>query len=127
MPGDDYLSFLPCGWIAEQTLGLTASLRSGLVVNFPEEPETVPDDLREIGPRVMLAAPRIWENLVSQVTVKTQDATWLKRTLYAWGMRVGYAVVDRRAAGRSLSFGLRVLARAGRTAGFLRRCAISSG
>jgi long-chain acyl-CoA synthetase len=92
--GDEYLSFLPCGWIAEQTLGLTAALRTGLVVNFPEAPETVQDNLREIGPSVMLAAPRIWENLVSQVTVKTQDASWLKRHIVAWGLRVGYAVVD---------------------------------
>src|SRR4029453_18671305 len=89
--GDNYLSFLPCGWIAEQAMGLTAALRSGQVVNFPEEPETVQYDLREIGPRQMLAAPRIWENLASQVEVKTQDAGWLKRRVFERGMRVGYA------------------------------------
>ena len=54
-PGDNYLSFLPCGWIVEQALGITAALRTGLVVNFPEEPETVQHDLREIGPSIMLA------------------------------------------------------------------------
>jgi long-chain acyl-CoA synthetase len=94
-PGDEYLSFLPPGWIVEQTLGLTGSLRTGLIVNFPESPETVPENLREIGPSVMLAAPRTWENLVSQVAVKTQAASWLKRSVYQWGMRVGHARLDR--------------------------------
>jgi long-chain acyl-CoA synthetase len=105
--GDQYLSFLPCGWIAEQTLGVTGSVLTGMVVNFPEEPETVQADMREIGPSVMLAAPRIWENLASQVVVKAQAASWLKRRTFAWGMRVGQEVVDRRSGGRPLSLGLR--------------------
>ena len=105
-PGDEYLSFLPCGWIAEQALGVAGSLAAGLVVNFPEEPETVQQNIREIGPRLMLAAPRIWENLASQVVVKMQDASWLKRTAYTWGMRVGYELVDRQATRRPIPPGL---------------------
>jgi long-chain acyl-CoA synthetase len=93
-PGDNYLSFLPCGWVAEQTLGVTASVVTGLVVNFPEEPETVQHDMREIGPHLLMAAPRIWENLGSQVTVKMQDADWLKRAIYRWAMHVGHASLD---------------------------------
>jgi long-chain acyl-CoA synthetase len=105
--GDDYLSFLPCGWIVEQAIGLASSLATGQVLNFPEEPETVQQNMREIGPRLVLAAPRIWENLVSQVTVKMQDASWLKRQVYGWGMRVGYQVVDRQAEHQPLPFKLR--------------------
>jgi long-chain acyl-CoA synthetase len=93
-PGDEYVSFLPCGWIAEQALAVTGSLISGLVVNFPEEPETVRLDLREIGPSLMMAAPRIWENLVSEVVVNTLDAGWLKRHIYDWGMGVGQRFLD---------------------------------
>jgi long-chain acyl-CoA synthetase len=96
--GDDYVSFLPCGWIVEQVMGLATSLVTGQVLNFPEAPETVQQDIREIGPRRMMAAPRIWENLVSQVTVNMQDATWLKRRVLGWGMRVGYAKLDGQAA-----------------------------
>jgi long-chain acyl-CoA synthetase len=105
--GDEYLSFLPCGWIVEQALGIAGSLAVGLVVNFPEEPETVQQNIREIGPRLMLAAPRIWENLASQVVVKMQDTGWLKRQAYAWGMRIGYQVVDRRAAKQPMPPALR--------------------
>jgi long-chain acyl-CoA synthetase len=106
--GDEYLSFLPCGWIVEQALGVAGSVLTGHVVNFPEEPETVQENIREIGPRFMLAAPRIWENLVSQVVVKMQDSSWLKRRLYDWGMRVGYQLVDRLAARQPIPAGLQV-------------------
>jgi long-chain acyl-CoA synthetase len=92
--GDDYVSFLPCGWIVEQVMGLATSLVTGQVLNFPEAPETVQQDIREIGPRRMMAVPRIWENLVSQVTVSMHDASWLKRHVFEWGMRVGYARLD---------------------------------
>jgi long-chain acyl-CoA synthetase len=106
--GDNYLSFLPCGWIVEQAIGVAGSVASGQIVNFPEEPETVQQNIREIGPRLMLAAPRIWENLVSDVVVKMQDASWLKRQIYAWGMRVGYEVADRRTARQPEPLGLRL-------------------
>ena len=100
--GDEYVSFLPCAWIVEQVFGVAAAIVEGMVVNFPEEPETVQQNIREIGPRLMLAAPRIWENLVSTVQVKILDAGRLSRAVYNWAMRVGYEVVDRRAAGRAI-------------------------
>ena len=107
-PGDDYVSFLPCGWIVEQVFGVAAALVEGFTVNFPEEPETVQQNIREIGPRMMLAAPRIWENLVSEVLVKMQDAAWLNRKVYDWALRVGYAAVDLESSQRPVPLGLRL-------------------
>lgn len=105
-PGDDYLSFLPCGWVVEQAIGVAGSVVTGQTVNFPEEPETVQQNIREIGPGMMLAAPRIWENLVSDVVVKMEDASWLKRRIYAWGMRIGHLVGDMGSGAARLPFGL---------------------
>ena len=107
-PGDEYVSFLPCGWIVEQVFGIAAALVEGFVVNFPEEPETVQQNIREIGPQMMLAAPRIWENLVSAVMVRMEDAGWLNRKLYDWAMRVGYAVADQQAARQPVPPSLRL-------------------
>jgi long-chain acyl-CoA synthetase len=107
-PGDNYLSFLPCGWIVEQALGVAGSMVSGQIVNFPEEPETVQQNIREIGPRLMVAAPRIWENLISEVMVKMQDASWLKRQLYGWGIRTGSEVDRLRSARQAVPLGLRL-------------------
>lgn len=97
-PEDEYLSFLPLAWIGEQMMTVSSGLVVGFTVNFPEEPETVRENLREIGPQVMFSPPRIWESLVSEVQVKIEDTTPLKRKLYEWAMRVGYAMADMRFA-----------------------------
>ena len=76
---DRFVSFLPLAWIGEQMMCMSCGLQVGFTVNFPEEPETVQQDLREIGPQVMFSPPRIWENLVSRVQVKIEDSSRLKR------------------------------------------------
>jgi long-chain acyl-CoA synthetase len=93
---DEYVSFLPLAWIGEQMMSISAGLTVGFTVNFPEEPETVQQNIREIGPHVMFSPPRIWENMLSTVQVKIEDASWLKRRLYNWALPVGYAVADTR-------------------------------
>jgi long-chain acyl-CoA synthetase len=103
-PDDEFVSFLPLAWIGEQMMALACGLQIGFALNFPEEPETVQQDIREIGPQVMFSPPRIWENLVSQVQVKIQDSTRFKRRLYDWAMPVGYAMADLRFRKEAPSF-----------------------
>lgn len=99
--GDEFVSFLPLAWIGEQMMTVSRHVLVGFPVNFPEEPGTVRQDLREIGPRVMFSPPRIWENLVSEVQVMVEDTTPLKRRVQAWAMRVGGEVADDEFEGRS--------------------------
>ena len=80
-PEDEFVSFLPLAWIGEQMMSIATALAVGFTVNFPEEPETALHDIREIGPHVLFAPPRIWEGLNSQVQVKIMDTTPLKRFL----------------------------------------------
>src|SRR5215472_153630 len=95
-PSDEFVSFLPLAWIGEQMMSLSTALAVGFTVNFPEEPETAMENIREIGPQVMFAPPRIWENLSSAVQVKMMDATPFKRFIYRALMPVGYRVADYR-------------------------------
>ncbi len=106
-PKDEFVSFLPLAWIGEQMMAMSCGLQVGFTVNFPEEPETIQNDLREIGPQVMFSPPRIWENLVSQVQVKIEDSSWFKRRLYNWAMPVGYQMADARFRKEQASSGLR--------------------
>ena len=99
--GDEFVSFLPLAWIGEQMMTVSRHVLVGFPVNFPEEPGTVRQDLREIGPRVMFSPPRIWENLVSEVQVMVEDTTPLKRRVQAWAMRVGGDTADDAFEGRS--------------------------
>ncbi|TMA10353.1 MAG: long-chain fatty acid--CoA ligase [Deltaproteobacteria bacterium] len=93
---DEFVSFLPLAWIGEQMMSLATALAIGFTINFPEEPETALHDIREIGPNVMFAPPRIWEGLHSTVQVKIMDTTPLKRFIYERLMPVGYKVADLR-------------------------------
>ena len=91
---DEFVSFLPLAWIGEQMMCLSSALLTGFTVNFPEKPETVQENIREIGPSIMFSPPRIWENMTSTVQVKVMDASALKRWMYNWALPVGYAYSD---------------------------------
>jgi long-chain acyl-CoA synthetase len=93
---DEFVSFLPLAWIGEQMMSMACGLRVGFTINFPEEPETVQQNIREIGPQVMFSPPRIWESMVSTVHVKIEDSSRLKRAIYHWLMPVGYRQADLR-------------------------------
>jgi len=90
----EYISFLPFPWIGEQEFGVYWSLYKGFTVNFPEKVETVQENIREIGPHIMLAPPRIWEKMCSDIQVKIQDAVWIKRFVYNLFQPVGYRMAD---------------------------------
>ena len=77
--GDEVVSFLPFAWVGEQLVSVAMALHVGGTVNFPEEPETARDDLREIGPHVMVAPPRFWEAMCSEYQVKIADSGFVKR------------------------------------------------
>ncbi|MBW2117720.1 MAG: AMP-binding protein [Deltaproteobacteria bacterium] len=89
---DDFVSYLPFAWIGEQMMSISCGLQVGYTLNFPEEPETAQHNIREIGPHVMFAAPRLYEGLTRQVQVKYLDSTWIKRKSYEVATKIGYHV-----------------------------------
>jgi long-chain acyl-CoA synthetase len=105
---DEFVSFLPLAWIGEQMMALSCGLTIGFTINFPEEPETVQENVREIGPQMMFSPPRIWENMVSQVQVKIEDSSRLKRAMFDWAMKTGHQYADARFEKREPSRGLRL-------------------
>jgi len=93
-PEDDFVSFLPFAWIGEQMMSISSGLQVGFTINFPEEPETAQENIREIGPHVMFAPPRMYEQMTRTVQVKNLDSSWIKRNIFNWAMKVGYRVAD---------------------------------
>ena len=91
---DDYVSYLPFAWIGEQMMSISCGLQIGYTLNFPEEPDTAQENIREIGPHVMFAPPRMYEQMTRTVQVKYLDATWIKRKLYEFSTNVGYKVAN---------------------------------
>ena len=107
---DDIVSFLPFSWIGEQLLSVAIALYAGATVNFPEEQATVREDLREIGPHVVIGPPRFWETMCSEYQVKIADAGRLKGIAARVALDIGMRVAERRLRRQPIGLGLRLLA-----------------
>ena len=107
---DDLVSFLPFSWVGEQLVSVAIALHAGATVSFPEEPATVREDLREIGPHVIIAPPRFWEAMCSEYQVKIADAGRLKGAAARVALGIGMRVAERRLRRQPVGPGLRLLA-----------------
>ncbi len=83
----NYVSYISPAWATEQYLGLALGVASPMIVNFPEEPETVTTDTREIGAEFLFFSPRQWESIVSTNESRMRDAGWFASMVYRWGMK----------------------------------------
>jgi len=88
-PGENWLSMSPTAWIVDQMWAFGVALYSGMTMNFPEMPETVMEDFREIGPSRIITASRFWEDMASKIRVKMGDAGFIKRYFFDQAVRVG--------------------------------------
>jgi long-chain acyl-CoA synthetase len=101
--GDDWLSYLPMAWVGDAAFSLGMALVAKATANCPENPETVQRDLRELGPDAVLAPPRIWENMLTTMQVKTDDASPLKRRTFEHFRALAERCELKRSDGNALS------------------------
>ena len=106
-----YLSYISPAWGTEQFFGLTLGLVVPFVVDFPEEPETVQDNIREVGAEALMLSPRQWESLASLVEAKMMDAGPIRRACYDAAMAAGRRARLAALAGRPVGLGARLLER----------------
>jgi len=97
---DERMCFLPLCHIAERLGGEYFALYTGSILNFVENPETVPENVREIAPTVFTAVPRVWEKFYSGVMITLKEASPLQQAAYGWSIGVGSAIAERVLAGQ---------------------------
>jgi long-chain acyl-CoA synthetase len=95
-PDDERICFLPLCHVAERVVGTYTALLSGTRLNFVENPETVPENVREIAPTVFGAVPRIWEKFYSGVLIRLREASRLQQLAYGLAIGIGHRVAKRR-------------------------------
>jgi len=105
---DERMCFLPLCHIAERMGGEYFALYTGSKLNFVENPETIPENVREIAPTVFTAVPRVWEKFYSGVMIALKESGRVQQAAYAWGIGVGNAIADRVLAGQPVSAWLKV-------------------
>ena len=90
---DSALAYLPMAWVGDFIFSIGQSYWTGFCVNCPESADTLLADLREIGPTYYFAPPRVFESMLTQIMIRMEDASWLKRKMFnhfmAHARRVG--------------------------------------
>ena len=110
----DVLAYLPMAWVGDNLFSYSESYIAGFCVNCPENSETVLNDMREIGPSYFFAPPRMFENLLTSVMIRMEDAGTLKRRMFHYFMAVAKRTGTRILNGESVSAGDRLLYAIGR-------------
>jgi long-chain acyl-CoA synthetase len=105
---DVVLAFMPPAWIGQNIFSYAQPLVAGYCICCPESAETVTTDMREIGPTYYFAPPRIFEALLTQVSVRMDDASAPKRALYRYFMSVAQRVGERIMEGKPVKLAERV-------------------
>ena len=95
---ESVLSYLPMAWVGDNLFSYAQAMVAGFTINCPESGETVMTDLREIGPTYYFAPPRVFENLLTQVMIRMEDASAIKRAMFSYfnnvARRCGAQVLD---------------------------------
>lgn len=105
---EEILSYLPMAWVGDHLFSFAQALVTGFAINCPESGDTVMTDLREIGPTYYFAPPRVFENLLTQVMIRMEDAGAIKQKMFHAFMdvarRCGADILD----GKPVSIGDRL-------------------
>jgi len=105
---DERMCFLPLCHIAERIGGEYFGIYTGAKLNFVENPETVPENVREISPTVLSAVPRVWEKFYSGVAISLREASLLQRKVYNWALYVGERIAELTLAGKPVGVSLKL-------------------
>ena len=96
---EEVLAYLPMAWVGDNLFSYAQSYVAGFCVSCPEDATTVAHDLREIGPTYYFAPPRVYENMLTQVMIRMEDAAKIKRAIFSYFMelarKVGVKILNR--------------------------------
>ena len=96
---DEVVSYLPLAHIFENAVSVFTPVFTGATVNFVESMDTLAANLRETSPTIFGSVPRIWEKFASNINIKMDDSTLLKRFLYKLSFQVGKRYLTAKSSG----------------------------
>jgi long-chain acyl-CoA synthetase len=106
---DTLLAYLPMAWVGDHIFSYGQAFAGAMCVACPESPETVIDDRREIAPTYFFAPPRVYENLLTQIMVRMEDAGRVKRGMFHYFLKVARRAGERILDGKPVGLTERLL------------------
>jgi long-chain acyl-CoA synthetase len=103
---DTCLSFLPLSHVLERCAGHFLMFGVGATIAYAESVETVPQNLLEVRPTLLISVPRLYEKMNARILAAIEQAPPLRRRLFAWAQAAGRERVRHQQAGESVPGGL---------------------
>ena len=95
---DSVLAYLPMAWVGDFIFSIGQAYSAGFCVACPESGDTMQHDLRELGPTYFFAPPRYFENMLTTVQIRMEDAgkfkQWLFKNFMSHAAVVGPKLLD---------------------------------
>jgi long-chain acyl-CoA synthetase len=98
---DEIIAYLPLAWVGDHIFSYGQSLTAGYCVCCPESPDTVTENRREIAPTYFFAPPRVFEGLLTDITVRMEDASSFKQKMFQYFLDVAGRVGEKILNGES--------------------------
>ncbi|MCF6178359.1 MAG: long-chain fatty acid--CoA ligase [Geopsychrobacter sp.] len=105
---DQCLSFLPLSHIFERMAGYYLMLHQGVTIAYAESIDTVPANLAEINPTIVVSVPRLYEKMYNRVLERVSSGPWLKKQLFFLALKAGKAQVACQQQGKTPKLGLKI-------------------
>ena len=98
--GDVCLSFLPLSHIFERMAGHYLMLHTGTSIAYAESIDTVPINMQEVKPTLVLSVPRLYEKMYARVLENALSGGAVKKRIFFWARDVAERWADEKLAGR---------------------------
>ena len=102
---DECLSFLPLSHVFERMAGHYCMWQSGTIINYATSIDTVPADMLDRRPTIVLSVPRLYEKIYARVLENSAKSP-VKRRIFAWARAAGEAWADLTLAGKPIPSGV---------------------
>src|SRR5436190_17080795 len=98
--GDDTaLSFLPLSHIFERMGGHYLMFATGTSIAYAESIDTVPVNLAEVKPTIVLSVPRLYEKMYARILETALTGGFLKKKIFFWARSVAERWANEKLAG----------------------------
>jgi len=100
---DKTLSFLPLSHVLERMAGYYTMINAGAGIAFAERMDTVPVDILEVKPTIIISVPRLYEKIYAKTNALAMAGSPIKKNIFFWARNLGMECARRETEGEPIS------------------------
>lgn len=103
LPTDKALSFLPLSHVLERMAGYYTMINAGAGIAFAERMDTVPVDILDVKPTIIISVPRLYEKIYGKTNALAMAGSPIKKNIFFWARNLGMECARRETSGLPIS------------------------